>query len=43
VIRDTDFASETAEFTKQQALVQVGASLLATANQSANLVLSLLQ
>ncbi len=43
VIRDTDFAAETAEFTKQQALVQVGASLLATANQSANLVLSLLQ
>ena len=42
VIRDTDFASEIAEFTKQQVLVQAGTSLLGTANQTSQLVLSLL-
>ena len=42
VIRDTDFANEIAEFTKQQILAQTGTSVLASANQSAQLVLSLL-
>ncbi len=42
VIRDTDFASEIAEFTKQQVLVQAGTSLLGTANQTSQLALSLL-
>jgi len=42
VIRDTDFASEIAEFTKQQVLVQAGASTLSSANQLPSLVLSLL-
>jgi flagellin len=42
VIRDTDFASEIANFTKQQVLVQAGTSILSNANQSAQLVLSLL-
>ncbi len=42
VIRDTDFASEIAEFTKQQILAQTGTSVLANANQTAQLVLSLL-
>lgn len=42
VIRDTDFAAEIAEFTKNQVLVQAGTSALGNANQSAQLVLSLL-
>lgn len=42
VIRDTDFASEIAQFTKNQVLVQAGTSVLSNANQSAQLVLSLL-
>ncbi|MFP6762590.1 MAG: flagellin [Planctomycetaceae bacterium] len=42
VIRDTDFAQEIAEFTKNQVLVQAGTSTLGNANQSAQLVLSLL-
>ena len=42
VIRDTDYAQETSEFTKQQVLQQAGASVLANANQVPNLVLSLL-
>ena len=42
VIRDTDFAAEIANFTKQQVLVQAGTSILANANQSSQLVLSLL-
>ena len=42
VIRDTDFAAEIANFTKQQVLVQAGTSTLASANQSSQLVLSLL-
>ena len=42
VIRDTDFAEEIAEFTKQQVLVQAGTSVLASANQTPQLVHSLL-
>ncbi len=42
VIRDTDFAEEVSEFTKQQILQQAGASVLASANQVPQLVLSLL-
>ncbi len=42
IIRDTDFASEIAEFTKQQVLVQAGTSLLGSANQSSQLILGLL-
>ena len=42
IIRDTDFASEIAEFTKQQVLVQAGTSLLGSANQTSQMVLSLL-
>ena len=42
VIRDTDFATEISEFTKQQVLQQAGASTLASANQIPQLVLSLL-
>ena len=43
VIRDTDFAEEISEFTKQQVLQQAGASVLSSANQVPQLVLSLLQ
>lgn len=43
VIRDTDFAQETANFTKYQVLMQVGTSVLSNSNASAQLVLSLLQ
>lgn len=42
VIRDTDFAEEISEFTKQQILQQAGTSVLANANQTPQLVLSLL-
>ncbi|MCA9075322.1 MAG: hypothetical protein KDA93_09835 [Planctomycetaceae bacterium] len=42
VIRDTDFAEEIANFTKQQVLVQAGTSVLSNANQQPQLVLSLL-
>lgn len=42
VIRDTDFAEEVSEFTKQQVLQQAGASVLSSANQVPQLVLSLL-
>ncbi len=42
VIRDTDFASEVANFTKQQVLAQVGVSVLSSSNQTAQLALSLL-
>lgn len=41
VIRDTDFAMEIANMTKQQVLVQAGTSVLSTANQNPQLVLSL--
>lgn len=43
VIRDTDFAAETANFTKQQVLMQVGATVLQNSNQTSQLVLSLLR
>ncbi|MGB4708444.1 MAG: flagellin [Fuerstiella sp.] len=42
VIRDTDFAEEIANFTKNQVLVQAGTSVLGNANQLPQLVLSLL-
>lgn len=42
VIRDTDFAQEISTFTSNQVLVQAGASVLSSANQSSQLVLSLL-
>ena len=42
VIRDTDFAKEIAEFTKNQVLVQAGTSVLGNANQIPQQVLSLL-
>jgi flagellin len=41
-IRDTDFAEEIANFTKQQVLLQAGTSVLGNANQLPQLVLSLL-
>jgi flagellin len=43
VVRDTDFASEIANFTKGQVLVQAGTSVLGNANQIPQQVLSLLQ
>ncbi|MFO1093769.1 MAG: flagellin [Planctomycetaceae bacterium] len=43
VIRDTDFASEIATYTKNQVLVQAGTSVLSNANQTSQLVLSLLR
>lgn len=42
-IRDTDFAAETAAFTKNQVLIQAGTSVLQNANQTSQLVLSLLR
>jgi flagellin len=43
VIRDTDFAKETSNFTKYQVLVQAGTTVLSSANQTAQLVLGLLR
>jgi len=43
VIRDTDYASEIAKFTKGQVLVQAGTAMLSNANQIPQLVLSLLR
>ncbi len=43
VIRDTDFAQETAELTRAQILVAAGTSVLAAANTTPQSVLSLLQ
>lgn len=43
VIRDTDFAAETANFTKNQVLVQAGTTVLTNANATAQLVLNLLK
>jgi flagellin len=43
VIRDTDFAQETANFTKNQVLIQAGTTVLASANQLPQYVLALLQ
>ena len=42
VIRDTDFAEEISTFTNTQVLVQAGTSVLGNANQTSQLVLSLL-
>ena len=42
VIRDTDFAEEISTFTNSQILVQAGTSVLSNANQTSQLVLSLL-
>jgi flagellin len=42
-IRDTDFAAETANFTKNQVLIQAGTSVLQNANQTSQLVLALLK
>jgi flagellin len=42
-IRDTDFAAETAEYTKSKILQQAGTSVLAQANQQPNVALGLLQ
>lgn len=42
-IRDLDFATETAAFTKAQILVQAGTSILSQANVSSASILSLLQ
>jgi flagellin len=41
-IRDTDFAAETANFTKNQVLLQAGTTVLANANQIPEIVLGLL-
>jgi len=41
-IQDTDFASETAELTRNQILQQAGTAMLAQANQLPQSVLSLL-
>ena len=41
-ILDSDFAAESAELARGQVLQQAGISLLAQANQGANLALSLL-
>lgn len=43
VIRDTDFASEIAKFTRLQTQVQAGSTVLANANQSSQLVAQLLR
>jgi flagellin len=42
VIRDTDFAQEIANFTKQQVLQQAGLSVLSSSNQLPQMILSLL-
>ena len=42
VIRDTDFASETAKFTKYQVMMQAGTTVLSSANQIPQIALSLL-
>ena len=42
-IRDADYATETAEMTRQSILQQVSTSILVNANQKNEIVLSLLQ
>ena len=42
-IRDTDFAGETADFARNQILIQAGSAMLAQANAVSASVLSLLQ
>lgn len=41
VIRDTNFAQETSNYTKYQVLMQVGTTVLANANQTTQLILGL--
>ncbi len=43
IIRDTDFAEEISKFTNNQILVQAGTSVLSSANQTTQSILSLLQ
>ncbi len=43
LIRDVDFANESATFTKNQILMQSGTAMLAQANQTSQNVLSLLR
>jgi flagellin len=43
VIRNTDFAAETANYTQAQVLMQVGTTVLQNANQSSQLVLNLMR
>jgi flagellin len=42
-IKDTDFAAETAEFTKMRIMQQAGTSVLAQANGQPQIALGLLQ
>ena len=42
-IRDTDFAKETANFSRNQVLIQAGTTVLSNANQTNQLVLALLK
>lgn len=42
-VRDVDIAEETSEMTKQNILLQAGTSVLAQANQNANVALSLFE
>ena len=42
-VRDTDFAKATAEFSKNQVLIQAGTTVLANANQTNQLILALLK
>ncbi len=43
VIRDTDFAAETSNYTKDQVLVQAGTTVLSNANATSSLILTLLK
>ncbi len=43
VIRDTNFASETANYSREQVLMQVGTAVLQNANQSTQLITKLFQ
>lgn len=43
IVRDTDFASEIAEFTKQQTKMQAGSTVLGNANQLTQMVTGLLR
>lgn len=43
VIRDTDFAAETANYSKYQVMMQVGTSVLSNSNQMAGLITKLFQ
>jgi len=43
IIRDTDFATEIANFTRLQTQVQAGATVLSNANQTSNLIATLLR